>query len=148
MEVKSKTSTWYVCNVKIDRMQENGMLVTKKENHVVEAFSPTEAETVVTKELEPYVKGEFMVKSCKEEAFKEYIWESGGKNTRWYKAKVSMIAFDENTAKEKRTNVVFLIIGNSLLHATHVLQEYMKGSMAEYEILSMAKTNIEDVIEK
>ena len=72
--MRSITAQWFECMVAFDKMQENGLQKTVTEKYVVNAISHSEAEELITKELEPYISGEFDVKGIVPAAYKEVFF--------------------------------------------------------------------------
>lgn len=68
-------------------------------------------------------------------------------DTRWYKAKLQFITFDEKTEKEKKSNVLYLVEGTSLESARKNIDEVMGGTMIDYVIYAVSETPILDVYE-
>ena len=64
---------------------------------------------------------------------------------RWFKAKVAFITLDEKSGAEKKSNQNMLIQASDLRDAVKRLDKGMEGTMADYEIASIAETPIMDV---
>lgn len=61
------------------------------------------------------------------------------------KAKLQFIIIDENTGKEKRSNVIYLVQSSSLNAVCKSIDEIMDGSLFDYESMSVQETKILDV---
>lgn len=68
-------------------------------------------------------------------------------DSRYYKAKLQFITIDEKTAKEKRSNVTYLVEATSLHNALDNIDTVMKGTMLDYVQASVSETAIIDVYE-
>lgn len=90
-------------------------------------------------------------KGDKEEAKKVYDrpLEEDLKHTGsyWYKSKVQFITIDENTEKEKKSNMYYLVEGTSLANARSNIDDVFSGTMIDYKIAGINETSIEDVFE-
>ena len=64
---------------------------------------------------------------------------------RWFKCRLAFITFDERTGTEKKTYSNVCVQASDLRDAVKKLDENMKGSMADYIIVSVAETSIMDV---
>ena len=64
---------------------------------------------------------------------------------KWYLVKVAFITIDEKTAVEKRAISQILVAGSNFKNAYDNFLEGMKGTMADYEIVSINETPILDV---
>ena len=73
----------------------------------------------------------------------EIFWDETG--DRWYLVKVAFITIDEKTAAEKRSISQILVQAANFRHALERFEEGMKGTMADYEIVSINETPIMDV---
>ena len=64
---------------------------------------------------------------------------------KWYLVKVAFITIDEKTAQEKRAISQILVAGNNFKGAYDNFMEGMKGTMADFDIVTLQETNILDV---
>lgn len=135
-------SNWFECKVRYDRLQENGSVKKVNEPYLVDALSFTEAEARITEEVSPYISGEFSVSAVKRTKIAEVFWQGGD---RWYLVKVGFITIDEKTAAEKRSNSLILVQASDFKEAFEHFEEGMKGTMADYDILSISETPLMDV---
>ncbi len=145
--MRTKTATWYETKVKYDRMMDNGLLKTATEMYVVEALSFTEAEALITESMSAFVSGEFKITNIAEASYKELFFSSEPADDHWYKAKLQFITIDEETEKEKRQNVHYLIQAHTLPQAVEYINEVMSKTMIDYVVASIAETSIMDVYE-
>lgn len=135
-------SNWFECKVRYDKMQENGSVKKVNEPYLVDALSFTEAEARITEEVSPFISGEFSVSAVKRTKIAEVFWQGGD---RWYQVKVGFIIIDEKTAAEKRSNSLILVQANDFKEAYEHFEEGMKGTMADYDIVSICETPLMDV---
>lgn len=135
-------SNWFECKVRYDKIQENGSIKKVNEPYLVDALSFTEAEARITEEVSPYISGEFSVSAVKRTKIAEIFWQGGD---RWYQVKVGFITIDEKTAAEKRSNSLILVQASNFKEALEHFEEGMKGTMADYDILSITETPLMDV---
>jgi hypothetical protein len=124
-------------------MDENGCERKVSETYLLDAVSFTEAEARIYKELQTMISGEFVVKKIAQTNLTEIIpSENGG---RYYKAKVTFITIDEVLGKEKRVANMLLVEAENIKKAYDSIIEAMNGMMADFEITSIAESNILDV---
>ncbi len=135
-------SNWFECKVRYDRLQEGGSIKKVNEPYLVDALSFTEAEARVTEEVTPYISGDFSVSAVKRTKIAEVFWQGGD---RWYLVKVGFITIDEKTAAEKRSTSLILVQASNFKEAFEHFEEGMKGTMADYDILSITETPLMDV---
>ena len=126
---------------------EDGLQKKVTELYVVDALSFTEAEQRITEEMSSYISGTFEVSDIKKAAYKEIFFSDDEQADRWYKTKLQFITIDEKTAKEKKSNVNYLVQAGTLNGAVKNIDSVMGGTMIDYVIASVAETQIMDVYE-
>jgi len=117
------------------------------ETYVVDALSFGEAEEAITKEMEPYITGEFEVKNITPATYGEVFFSDKGDDDRWYKVKLTFITIDEKTEKEKRSNVTYLVQAAHFNGAVKNIEEVMSATTIDYVIANISETKIMDVYE-
>ena len=110
---------------------------------LVDALSFTEAEARVIEEVTPFVSGEMDVASVKKTKITEIFRDDSA--DKWYLVKVAFITIDEKTAQEKRAISQILVAGNNFKGAYDNFMEGMKGTMADFDIVTLQETNILDI---
>lgn len=136
-------ANWFECKVRYDKTMENGAVKKVNEPYLVDALSFTEAEARITEEQRPFISGEFSVSAVKRTKIAEIFWDDSA--DKWYQVKAAFITIDEKTAAEKKSTTLFLVAANDFKGALENFLEGMKGTMADFEIVSIAETPIMDV---
>lgn len=134
---------WFECKVSFEKVMENGLHKKVTEPYLVDALSFTEAEARITEEIRPFISGEFTVTDIKRARLSELFFNENG--DRFYKIKVYFITLDEKSGAEKRTAATMLAQASTLKEAIAVLEEGMKGTMADYVLAGVNETAIMDV---
>ena len=137
--------TWFTCKISYNKELENGMNKKVTEPYLVDALSFTEAEARIIEEMAPYVSGAFTVVDVSKANYSELFYAEDVSADKWYKVKLGFITLDEKTDSEKKTFTNVLVQASDLRDAVKRLDEGMKGSMADYIIVSVAETPIVDV---
>ena len=137
--------TWFTCKISYDKVLENGMNKKVTEPYLVDALSFTEAEARIIEEMTPFVSGEFSVSDVSKARYSELFYAEDTSADKWYKAKLGFITLDKKTGSEKKTYTNVLVQATDLRDAVKRLDAGMKGSMADYIIVSVAETPIMDV---
>ena len=145
--MRSRTATWFVCKVKFEKLQEDGLQKKVTEVYVLDALSFTEAESRIMEEMSSYISGEFKIEDISRAPFGEVFFAEDATSDLWYKAKLQFITFDEKTEKEKKTAVTYLVQAGSLEGARKNIDEVMGGTMIDYTISALNETKIMDVFE-
>lgn len=138
--------TWYECKIKYPKLDEaSGLRKVKNEPFLVDAVSYTEAEKRITEEMQPYLNEDegMLITNIKVANFAEvHPFEN---SDRWFKAKVSLIAYDENSGKERKMNQYLLVQANDVKEAFENTAHVMRDTMGEYSIPAIAESPIVDV---
>lgn len=136
-------NNWFECKVSYEKMLENGMQKKVTEPYLVDALSFTEAEARIIEEIRPFITGEFTVTAVGKKKYTELFFNENG--DRYYKIKVYFITLDEKSGAEKRTAACMLAQASTLKEAIAVLEEGMKGTLADYVVAAVSETPIMDV---
>jgi hypothetical protein len=134
---------WFEVKVKYEKTAEEGKIQTVTEAYLFDSLSFTEAEARVNEELKPFISGEFITTTIRRARINELFPNANG--DKWYRCKVYFITLDEVKGVEKRTACTMMVQANDIQDAWNVLQEGMKGTMADYEVAAITETPILDV---
>lgn len=135
----------YECGVRYERTMPNGMSKKVTELYLVDACSFAEAEGRITKEMEPYISGNFDVVTIKRTNYSEIVENGADSADKWFKAKLMFVTFDEKTGKEKKQAVYFIVKASDINNAHTVVVQHMKTSFVDYEIATLDETKIMDL---
>lgn len=134
---------WFETKVRYDKMQDNGTVKTVNEPYLVDALTFTEAEARIIEAITPYLSGEFTVSAVKKTKISEILFDDSG--DRYYNAKVNFITLDEKKGVEKKSASYILVQASDLEGALARFKEGMKGTMADYDLASLAESPLCDV---
>jgi len=76
--MRSRTTTWFECKIRYEKVMEDGLQKKVTEQYVVDALSFSEAEERIIKEMSAYISGEFEVTDVKKAQYKEVFFMSDG----------------------------------------------------------------------
>lgn len=125
-----------------EKTLENGKTKKVTERFLVDALSCTEAEARTVEELTPFVSGDLEVTVNKKVNIAEVM---GDKECgRFWLCKVAFLTIDERSGAEKRTISRVLVGAPDFPKAVENFNEGMKGTMADFEIVSLAETPIKE----
>ena len=133
---------YFLSTVRYEKTMENGLNKTVSEQYLFDALSFTEAEARTIEELKPYISGEFSIPQIVKPRISELMLSEDVSADRYYKVKVSFITLDEKSGAEKKTNSFILVQASDFKNAYDRFIEGMKGTMADYEIVSIVETQI------
>lgn len=137
-------ANYFLSTVRYEKTMENGLNKTVSEQYLFDALSFTEAEARTIEELKPYISGEFSIPQIVKPRISELMLSEDVSADRYYKVKVSFITLDEKSGAEKKTNSFILVQAYDFKNAYDCFIEGMKGTMADYEIVSIVETQILD----
>lgn len=136
-------ANWFECKVSYEKILENGMQKKVTEPYLIYALSFTEAEARIIEEIKPYISGEFTVTDIKRARYSEIFFESSG--DRFYDCGIEFISLDEKSGTEKKTKAKILVQASTLEQAMTTLSNGMKGTLSDYNSVSIRETKIMDV---
>ncbi|MDR3262196.1 MAG: DUF4494 domain-containing protein [Tannerella sp.] len=136
-------NNWFECKVSYEKTTEGGLQKKVNEPYLVDALSFTEAEARIIEELRPYISGDFTIADIKRAHLSELFYNPNG--DRYYKVKVYFVTLDEKSGAEKKTAVQMLAQASTVKEAIDVVDEGMKGTMADYVIASVSETLLVDI---
>jgi hypothetical protein len=146
LKKKDMSATWYECKVKYRKLDEaTGVQKMKTEPFLVDAISYTEAEARITEEISAYLtdSDEIKITNIKVANYAEiHPFEN---SDRWFKSRVSLIALDEESGKERKTNLYLLVQANDVKEAFDNTMEVMKDTMGDFTIPAVSESPIMDV---
>ncbi|SFN83861.1 DUF4494 domain-containing protein [Salegentibacter flavus] len=135
--------TWYECKVKYKKTHDTGEQKISTDTYLLDAVSFTEAESRITEEMKAYTSEDFRIMNIKVANFSEvHPFEN---SDRWFKSKVSLVALDEESGKEKKTNIYLLVQANDVKEAFENTTKAMEDTMGDYTIPSITESPILDV---
>lgn len=134
---------FFEAKVKYRKTADGGEQKLVTESYLLDALSYTEAEAKTIEEVSAYISGEFKLSSLRVTNYAEV--HSFENSDRWFKSKVSLMVYDENSGKEKRTNIYLLIQANNAKEAYDNTIIAMKNSMGDFSITAISETNLMDV---
>lgn len=143
LKKKEMSTIWYECKVKYRKTDDTGTQKVTTEPYLVDALSYTEAETRINEEMSAYISEEFKITNIKMANYAEiHPFENAD---RWFKSKVSLMAYDEESGKERRSNMYILVQANDVKEAYDNTIGIMKNTMGDYSIPAIAESPIMDV---
>ena len=140
--MKNTINKYFEVKVKMQKTQEDGTQKKVSEQYVVEAATFGEAEQRTIENLKPYIEGEFSVTDIKIAGYSQIV--GGDDNAdKYFKAKVTFVAMDETTGKEKKTSELYLVQSETLESAESDVKNFLNDNNTT--ISSISETAILDV---
>ncbi|WP_074409307.1 DUF4494 domain-containing protein [Aquimarina megaterium] len=137
------STTWYECKVKYRKINESGVQKVTTEPYLVDALSYTEAETRINEEMSAYISEEFKITNIKIANFAEI--HPFDNSDRWFKSKVALVSYDEESGKERKSSMYLLVQANDVKEAYDNTISMMKDSVSDYTVPAISESPIMDV---
>ncbi|MCV6629457.1 MAG: DUF4494 domain-containing protein [Flavobacteriaceae bacterium] len=140
------SATWFECKVKYRKIDEaTGKQAVKTEPYLIDAMSYTEAESRINHEMAAYLSDSEDIKITNIKVANYAEIHPFENCDRWFKSKVALIAFDEESGKERKTNLYLLVQANDVKEAYGHTVIAMKDTMGDYSIPAISESPIMDV---
>ena len=133
--------SYFETKVKMEEIQRTGSIKTVTNTYLFDALSFTEAESRATEELSDQSSGLFAVSSVRKRNFIDVLESTNTVDDKFYEVRLVFITINDS-GLEKKTNNTILVQSFSLQNAVEKVQEHMKGSIADYELISVKQTPI------
>lgn len=134
---------WFTCRVKYAKITESGREEKATDSYVLDAHTYTEAEARITELMMQMVRGTFQILNIAKANYTEVVRFDDA--DKWFKVKVSLVSYDEESGTEKATNHFYLLTANDVMDAYTKTTEFMQGSISGFVIPSINFTKIVDV---
>ena len=147
--MRNRTSEWFECGISYLKLNDKGEIKEVKEKYVVEAPTFGIAEETIIKEILPYAtEGGITVRTIARPKYQEICFSNDTKDNKFYKVKILTKELNEIDGSEKEIPVFHLVQASSLETARNaVINTVYAASMTDYEIASISKTTIVEVLE-
>jgi hypothetical protein len=126
-----------------EKIADEGKIVKVAENYIIEALTFSEAEARIIEEMEQFISGEFKVSKLTRSTFAEIKTDDTA--DRFYKVTADFISYNEETSKEVHNKHKYLVAACDILGAHTATVELLRGTLADYTILSIVDTDIVEV---
>lgn len=137
---------YYEVKVCYERQADDQGMKKVSESYLVDAFSITEAEERIIREVKPLVSiGVLEVVGVKRVKLAELIRTGDEADDTYYRAKVSYLAYNERSGQQRVSSVNVLVQAQTLQQAVELLTHELEQQLGDYLINSIAETAIQDV---
>jgi hypothetical protein len=133
---------YFEAKIKYRKTNEQGVSKVVTEAYLLDAISFTEAESRINEEIKQYIGEEFKVTNIRVTNYSEVHPQEDADS--WFKSKVTLFSYDEESGKEQKTNIYLLVQANDTKEAYDKTIVAMKSTMGEYSIPAVSLTNIVD----
>jgi hypothetical protein len=134
---------WFQCKIKYQKEDENGRLKNVTEPYLVDAVSYTEAEARIYQELGSVIRGDFEVTSITKSKISDIFHYDDAET--WYKCKVTYIAADDESGKEKKVTNQMLVTALDLHQASARLLDSLQGILVAFEVVEIQQSPLVEI---
>lgn len=137
---------YILVKVRADKQHDNGTITKCTDTYLTNALTFTEAEARIYKETSPLYTGDFEISAVSKKKYVDVFFDNqGGEDCRWYECRTNFITINEKTGAEKRTPANYLLCAPDLHMALSRFDGYMRGTLADFELIAVMETPILDV---
>ena len=136
---------YFDTSVKFRKTDEQGVNKLVTESYIVSALSFSEAESNINEQMKVYVGEDFKIVNIKLTNYSEIA--AFEDTDKWFKSKISLLYFDEENGKEKKSNIYMLVQANDAKNAYDNTIATLKGTISDFTIPSVSETKIVEVFE-
>lgn len=134
---------YFLVKVKSSVINEEGKPQRVSESYLVDAMSWTEAESLITKEMEQFAHDEFEITSIVKSNLSEVIEDNNGE--KYFKCKVAFMQMNEETGREKKTSSFVFVKSETIDSAQVCLKNQFRDMTVDWEVVQVIETDIVDV---
>lgn len=138
-------NTYFEVKTQYLKLGEDGEPKKVSEAYLADAISCTDAELIITKEVQPFSNGEFKVKNVRETTIAELF--NRDLEGKWYACRLHALSIDEK-GNEKKFPVLIYVKATEVKDAENFVMLQLKKSVQEWVIVSVTETRIVDVFTK
>ena len=143
MEVINR-SKWFECKVRYEKTQEDGMPKKVTETYVVDGIDFGDAFKGICEYAIKNIADEFDIVGMNMARYKDIVTVNSI-SEKFFRVKINVITIDEKTDKQKKTPMFVLVQAANIAATRKVIDDdYMGGTMTDYEISSVVETKIVD----
>ena len=132
-------NTYFEVKVSYERLVDKKKVI---EAYLADAMSCTEAEAIITREVQPFSNGNFKVSNVRETKITELFERN--LDGKWYACRLIALSIDDK-GNEKKFPVLIYVKAEDVKDAEAFVMLQLKKSMAEWVVVSVTETNIIDV---
>lgn len=139
---------WYKFRIKHSKILDSGKKKNVNSEYLVDAMSFTETEARAIKTAnETICTRDFDIVAISRENVSEIIRSEGNDEDPWFKATVAIVIIDDATEEPKETPQVIYVQASDTHDADTVLREHMKDTIEDWDIKSITKTKVIEVLD-
>ena len=135
---------YFEIKIKVEKENDKGSLKVSKEVYLVDALSFTEVEATIGKEIRD-LYSDFLIETIKKTRYQEIVASTLETDDKYFKVRVDLVTFDDEKNRETRNPIYFLVEASNPENANSYIKEHLKGSISDYEIVSIIETKILDI---
>lgn len=135
---------YFIVKISVSRFQDDGSQKMVNEMYLIDALSFTEAETRITEEIRKQTSGDLVITDISRSKYSELLLLATV-SKKFYRVKTNFVTLSEKTGKEKKTAYYYLVQADEIDEAKESFENFMKGTISDYEIEGISETKINEV---
>lgn len=135
---------YFIVKISVSRFQDDGSQKMVNEMYLIDALSFTEAETSITEEIRKQTSGDLVITDISRSKYSELLLRATV-SKKFYRVKTNFVTLSEKTGKEKKTAYYYLVQADEIDEAKESFENFMKGTISDYEIEGISETKINEV---
>lgn len=135
---------YFIVKISVSRFQDDGSQKMVNEMYLIDALSFTEAETRITEEIRKQTSGDLVITDISRSKYSELLLRATV-SKKFYRVKTNFVTLSEKTGKEKKTAYYYLVQADEIDEAKESFENFMKGTISDYEIEGISETKINEV---
>lgn len=135
---------YFIVKISVSRSQDDGSQKMVNEMYLIDALSFTEAETRITEEIRKQTSGDLVITDISRSKYSELLLRATV-SKKFYRVKTNFVTLSEKTGKEKKTAYYYLVQADEIDEAKESFENFMKGTISDYEIEGISETKINEV---
>lgn len=135
---------YFIVKISVSRFQDDGSQKMVNKMYLIDALSFTEAETRITEEIRKQTSGDLVITDISRSKYSELLLRATV-SKKFYRVKTNFVTLSEKTGKEKKTAYYYLVQADEIDEAKESFENFMKGTISDYEIEGISETKINEV---
>lgn len=135
--------TWFLCKVKYEKENEQGLLKNIVAQYLVDAVSFTEAEAILHDRLGSQIRGDFQVTGISKSNIVDVFFYDDA--DIWYKCKISYLVADGEGGKEKKVTQYMIVTAEDAKQAFDRIQESLSNMLVSFRLPDIVESAIVSV---
>lgn len=146
LSIEKSMANWFETTVTLERRHEDGTRRSVAETYMVAAPNFSSAEYRILQEVGKETDGEIGVAAIHRARYTEIVTDDKLSDFRFYRIRLRFTVICEKSGRERKKVSRCVFQASSLEDSVKRVREYMRHSMADYEIVDVSESPILDIL--